>query len=85
MGLPPGRYRLEATLMELSFGAWEGLTWAEIRARDPAAVAARRADKWGFAPPGGESYAMLAERVRGWLDSLAANPWSFRTAGSRAP
>jgi probable phosphoglycerate mutase len=73
MGLPPGRYRLEAALMELSFGAWEGLTWSEIRARDPDAVAARRADKWGFAPPGGESYAMLTERVRGWLDSLAGD------------
>src|SRR3984957_8827833 len=33
MGLPPGRYRLEATLKELSFGAWEGLTWPEIEAR----------------------------------------------------
>jgi broad specificity phosphatase PhoE len=73
MGLPPGRYRLEAALMELSFGAREGLTWSEIRARDPDAVAARRADKWGFVPPGGESYAMLAQRVRGWLDSLAAD------------
>jgi broad specificity phosphatase PhoE len=81
MGLQPGRYRLEAALMELSFGAWEGLTWPEIRARDPVAFAARRADKWGFAPPGGESYAMLAERVRGWLDSLAADAFVVSHGG----
>jgi len=73
MGLSPGRYSLEAALVELSFGAWEGLTWPEIRARDPDAVAARQADRWGFAPPGGESYAMLAERVHGWLGSLAGD------------
>ena len=30
MGLPPGRYRLDPALMELSFGDWEGLTWAEV-------------------------------------------------------
>lgn len=72
MDLPPKLYRLDAALMELTFGAWDGLTWAEARARDPERVKLRRADKWGFVPPGGESYAMLAERVRGWLDSLSA-------------
>ncbi|HZZ61032.1 MAG TPA: histidine phosphatase family protein [Roseiarcus sp.] len=72
MGLPLKRYRLDAALMELTFGDWEGLTWAEVRARDPERVKLRRADKWGFVPPGGESYAMLAERIRGWLDSLSA-------------
>jgi probable phosphoglycerate mutase len=70
MGLEPGRYRLDPALMELSFGDWEGLTWAEIAARDPRGVKQRRADKWNFAPPHGESYAMLAERVQAWLVSL---------------
>ena len=81
MDLPPKLYRLDAALMELSFGAWEGLTWPEIRARDPDAVAARRADKWAFVPPGGESYAMLAERVRGWLGSLAADAFIVSHGG----
>ena len=35
MGLPPSRYRLDPVLKEISFGAWEGLTWREIEARDP--------------------------------------------------
>jgi broad specificity phosphatase PhoE len=70
MDLPPKPYRLYAALMEISFGAWEGFTWAELRVRDPKGVAARRADKWGFIPPGGESYAMLVERLRPWLAAL---------------
>ncbi|MGD0188828.1 MAG: histidine phosphatase family protein [Roseiarcus sp.] len=67
MGLAPERYRLCSTLKELTFGDWEGLTWAEVEARDAAAARAREADKWNFAPPCGESYAMLVERVRPWL------------------
>ena len=68
MRLPPRRYRLDARLKELTFGNWEGLTWDEVRARDAAGLKARAADKWGFTPPGGESYATLVERVRPWLD-----------------
>jgi len=67
MGLTPERYRLDPTLMELSFGDWEGLTWPEIETRDPADLRAREADKWNFAPPNGECYAMLCDRVRPWL------------------
>ncbi len=67
MGLPPERYHLCATLKELTFGDWEGLTWPEVEARDAAAARAREADKWNFAPPRGESYAMLVERLRPWL------------------
>jgi len=73
MGLEPRRYRVDPRLMELSFGDWEGHTWAEIKARDPQSIARRRADKWNFVPPGGESYAMLAERVRLWLVTLAGD------------
>ena len=81
MGLPPGRYRLDATLEELSFGAWEGLTWPEIEARDPKGIRARGRDKWRFAPPGGESYAMLAERLRPWLAGLTGDAFVVSHGG----
>jgi broad specificity phosphatase PhoE len=68
MGLSPRPYHVDPRLKELTFGAWEGLTWSEVWKKDPAGAAARDADKWNFAPPGGESYAMLVERVRPWLD-----------------
>jgi probable phosphoglycerate mutase len=70
LGLPPSGYGIDDRLKELSFGAWEGLTWKEVRARDPQAAAARERDKWNYVPPGGESYAMLAERVAPALDDL---------------
>jgi len=53
--------------MELTFGDWEGLTWPEVEARDWAGARAREVDKWNFAPPRGESYAMLVERLKPWL------------------
>ncbi|HEY1863886.1 MAG TPA: histidine phosphatase family protein [Roseiarcus sp.] len=70
MGLAPARYHLDAVLKELSFGVWEGLTWSEIEIKDPKGLRARREDRWSFVPGGGESYAMLADRLRPWLDGL---------------
>jgi probable phosphoglycerate mutase len=70
IGLHPTAYRTDERLRELTFGDWEGLTWKEVRARDPKGAQAREKGKWGFVPPGGESYAMLAERVVPFLESL---------------
>jgi broad specificity phosphatase PhoE len=81
IGLAPGRYRLDPELQEISFGAWEGLAWPDIEARDPRGVKARRKDKWNFTPPGGESYAMLAERLRRWLDGLAGDAFVVSHGG----
>lgn len=49
-------------LRETDFGAWEGLTLAEIQNRWPEAVAAWQHDP-RQAPPGGESFADTACRV----------------------
>jgi len=69
-GLPQDGFAFEARLKELTFGEWEGLTWPEVQARAPQAAKWRDGDKWRFQPPGGESYAMLAERVQPWIDEL---------------
>lgn len=70
LGLPPEAYRLDERLKEISFGRWEGLTWREIRAREANMATIRARDKWTFVPPGGESYALLAERVAPALADL---------------
>ncbi len=73
LGLDVAGYSTDARLAELSFGRWEGLTFAELK-RDPAdvqALATREHDKWGFRPPGGESYADLLVRVREWQATVA--------------
>lgn len=63
LGLPPDAYRADARLREIAFGGWEGLTWRDVRRRDPAGLIARDRDRWNFVPPGGESYADLARRI----------------------
>ena len=70
MGLEPGAYRTDARLMEMSFGRWEGFTYAELQSREAEALAARENDKWGFVLPGGESYAQLETRVQVWYDGI---------------
>jgi probable phosphoglycerate mutase len=74
MGLSPEAYATNDTLIELSFGDWEGHTLAELRQSSPDAVARRDADKWNFVPPGekAESYEILSWRVSGWLQSVTA-------------
>lgn len=51
-------------LRELHIGAWEGLTWCEIKQRWPGEWQARLDDLVRVAPPAGESLQQLAARVR---------------------
>lgn len=73
LGLVPNDYRVDPRLREIGFGEWEGLTFRDVRARAPQALAARERDKWAFVPPGGESYAQVALRMREWYDTLDGN------------
>ncbi|KLK93178.1 phosphoglycerate mutase [Microvirga vignae] len=71
IGLHPQSYRLDERLIELTFGSWEGMTWKEVRKAEPQLAALRERDKWNYVPPGGgESYAMLTDRIRPVLDYL---------------
>jgi probable phosphoglycerate mutase len=71
LGLDPGAYGLDDRLKEIGYGEWEGWTLAEIMARDPHVLVRREQDKWGFEPPGGESYRALARRVGCWYAGIA--------------
>jgi probable phosphoglycerate mutase len=73
LGLVPDDYRVDARLSEIGFGQWEGLRFRDIRSRAPQTLAARERDKWSFAPPGGESYAQVAVRMREWYGALDGN------------
>jgi len=73
MGLESAAYTTDPLLMELNFGDWQGFTETEIAVEAPESIAARLADKWNFLPPGAkaESYAMLACRIRYWVESVS--------------
>ena len=70
LGLPETGYRVDERLREVGFGQWEGLTWKDVRKNNPAGAKGRAENKWGFVPPGGESYAILRERVQPVLDEI---------------
>lgn len=69
-GLPPKDYDLEPLLREVSYGDWERQTIEELSQTNAAGIAERAGNKWGFVPPKGESYMMLADRIRAVLASL---------------
>lgn len=56
-------------LVETDFGAWEGLTFAEARARDPQ-LHAEWLGSEEVAPPEGESFAAVGRRVAAELGEL---------------
>jgi broad specificity phosphatase PhoE len=72
MGLTPDGYRTDDRLQEVRFGAWGGMTWAEIAGRDPENFRRRDADRWNVAPPEGESFRELNERVMDWLAGVTS-------------
>ena len=70
LGLPPTAYRTDARLVEIGFGEWEGLSYADVLTRDEDVVARRESNKWTFRPPGGESYAQVTARIGDWYRSV---------------
>ncbi|UVK38287.1 histidine phosphatase family protein [Mesorhizobium sp. AR10] len=72
MKLDPHAYRTDPRLVEVNFGDWQGFTFAELETHNPGSTTARGFDKWNFQPPGegAESYQMLLERIKPWLDAL---------------
>jgi len=57
---------------ETDFGAWEGLTFAEVRERWPSEMTTWLADP-SVAPPGGESFTQVSERVTAALKRVLAD------------
>lgn len=63
---------LDSRLAEMDYGAWEGLTYAEIDRRDAAEREHWEADPATVACPGGESGDDVAARARAFLIDLIA-------------
>lgn len=59
IGLPEDSAVQDDRLKEASFGEWEGLTTHDVKRRFPLLRKQRKADRWNFRPPGGQSFADL--------------------------
>jgi broad specificity phosphatase PhoE len=73
---------VDERLRELRYGRWEGLTHAEIEARDPQLWARWDEDPAATDPPGGECGSDVAERARGFLADLLAAEAGPRAAAA---
>ena len=70
LGLDTAQVEEEPRLKEHGYGVWEGLTHDEIMTRDADLWRRRARDRWTVQVPGGENYALVAARVRSWLDEI---------------
>ncbi|WP_062225950.1 histidine phosphatase family protein [Aureimonas frigidaquae] len=68
--LPFRAFRPDPALREMGFGRWEGLTRDEIGNADPDGWKRYRADAWSVAAGGGESRAVVEDRLRLFLSKL---------------
>ena len=71
LGLPP---ESDPRLNEISYGDWDGLTWAEIERLDPASARAKLDDWRGVTPPGGEPFEKFRVRVDAAAGDLLQRP-----------
>jgi len=61
---------LEPRLQEVSIGAWDGRTRAEIEAGWPGRLDGTTRYDWYFRAPDGETYDAALQRVQEWVDEL---------------
>ena len=65
---------IDERLRETDFGAWEGLTWAQIVQGDPALELAVWHDPRHRLPNGGESFADVQARAAAYLEAVRLRP-----------
>ncbi|NBB71077.1 MAG: histidine phosphatase family protein [Alphaproteobacteria bacterium] len=74
VGVASGELVHDPRLKEMTWGRWDGLTAAEIEARDPELWRARIDDRWTVPPPGGgETQRDIITRAEDWLAELASH------------
>ena len=80
--LPADRYAIDDRLREIAYGQWEGSTLPQAREKDPDLFARRQTEKWTVAPPGGESYVAVQERVTDWYRQLTEDTVAVAHGGT---
>jgi len=79
--------QIEPALADCALGQWQGLPLKQLQAEQPQALAQWLKDPVS-APPGGESFAQVCERVGAWLMAFdrpgewlaVTHPWVIRAA-----
>jgi broad specificity phosphatase PhoE len=70
-----GAVQVLEELAEVGLGAWDGLSWSEIEARDPDLAQRKLLDWFGVTPPGGEPWTALEKRLARALAHVRNGPF----------
>src|ERR1700736_310793 len=70
---------------EVNFGLWENRTWNDIRSEDSRAFADWNGDFVTVAPPGGESFQQLQNRVMEAISNVCTVGMRFCASGDACP
>ena len=73
--------RTDPAFAELSMGRWEGLNSQQVKDEYPAERKARKRDRWGFKPVGGDSLAERHAAVRDAVEGLNSHSIIVAHAG----
>ena len=65
---------IRADLAEISYGAWDGLSWREIEMRWPDIASAKIANWAEVTPPDAENWEQFSARVRRCLSEIVKGP-----------
>jgi broad specificity phosphatase PhoE len=82
LALPLAGYAIDDRLREIGYGKWEGSTLAEMQVADPTLFAKRQVEKWTVAPPGGESYVEVQQRMTDWYGALKGDTVTVAHGGT---
>ncbi len=74
LGLARDDFSVDARLVELNYGHWQGQLASDLPMTDPHGLAARTADPYHWRPQGGENYIDLTLRLEDWLADLTGEP-----------
>ena len=69
-----GNVRVDAALIEMDWGEWEGETLDALRTRGGAAFETNASRGLDFRPPRGESPREVRQRIAAWIATTAASP-----------
>ena len=72
LGFDKSRVIFDERLSEFNYGIFEGKTKDECQELYPQVLAQREANKWSYQIENGESYLLVTERLKSWLQSISS-------------
>lgn len=73
MGIDPKRIVFDTRIEEFGYGIFEGKTKAFCQTEYTQIFLEREANKWRYQIEGGESYALVTQRLHAWLSELKSD------------